>query len=160
MSCCNWCRLRSKACLGCLLIDHASSASGVRCPNGNMQSLPTMKTLFFIAAALALMAASSSSGAVMSNCWRMTNDSYCAAGLGPGIEWRNLGSCRFNLASEGEVTQIEVIKPKQVLKMKQGQESNFAVTKPYQNPTGMWMLGIWETDAKQSAIFGTKTWGN
>ncbi len=102
-----------------------------------------------------------SAGTVMSSCWRMTNDQSYAAGVGPGMDWKILGTCHVTLTAEGEVQRIQVIKPKMDLWMKPyGPENNFAVTKPYQNPVGMWMIGMWETSARRSAIFATKTWGN
>ncbi len=100
-------------------------------------------------------------GKVMSSCWRMTNDQPYAAGVGPGMDWKILGTCYVTLNSQEDVIRIQVIKPKMDLWMKPyGPETNFAVTKPYQNPVGTWMIGIWETSARRSAIFATKTWNN
>ena len=98
---------------------------------------------------------------VMSSCWRMTNDQYYASGLGPGMDWKILGTCHVTLTSDRSLQRIQVIKPKMDLWAKPfGPESNTAALKPYQNPVGVWMLGLWENDAKRSAIFATQTWGN
>ena len=100
-------------------------------------------------------------GTVMSSCWRMTNDKYYSAGLGPGMDWKVLGTCHVTLTSDGSLQRIQVIKPKMDLWAKPyGPESNTTALKPYQNPAGVWMLGLWESKAKRSAIYATKTWGN
>lgn len=39
-------------------------------------------------------------------------------------------------------------------------KGGMVVTKPYQNPTGVWAIGIWESPAERGAIIATKTWKN
>ena len=97
---------------------------------------------------------------VMSSCWRMTNDQYYAAGLGPGMDWKILGTCHVTLDANRGVEKIEVIKPSMTLFRDSPNRGGSAATKPYQNPTGVWALGIWESPARRSAIFATQTWGN
>ena len=97
---------------------------------------------------------------VMSSCWRMTNDQYYAAGLGPGMDWKILGTCHVTLDAHRGVEKIEVIKPSMTLYRDSPNRGGSAATKPYQNPTGVWALGIWESPARRSAIFATQTWGN
>ena len=118
----------------------------------------------FLGALVAITTATTSPAAantVMSSCWRMTNDQYYAAGLGPGMDWKILGTCHVTLTSDGSVQRIQVIKPKMDMWAKPyGPESNTTGLKPYQNPAGVWMLGLWESKAKRSAIYATQTWGN
>lgn len=94
----------------------------------------------------------------LTSCWRMTNDSYYSAGVGPGIKWKLLGYCQATLDKDGQVTKIQVTSPSIVLIAKPG---NTHSLKPYQNPNDVWMHGIWESDAKRSAIFATERpeWG-
>ena len=125
-------------------------------------SFLAMRRLLLVA--LGLSAAVSSlpaqAGTVMSSCWRMTNDTAYAAGMGPGMNWKILGTCHVTLGSDRQVKKIEVVKPAIKLYMNDSNRGGFAVTKPYQNPTGVWMIGIWESPARRSAIFATQTWGN
>ena len=97
---------------------------------------------------------------VMSSCWRMTNDQYYAAGLGPGMDWKILGPCHVTLDANRGVEKIEVIKPSMTLYRDSPNRGGSAATKPYQNPTGVWAIGIWESPARRSAIFATQTWEN
>ena len=97
---------------------------------------------------------------VTSSCWRMTNDRSYAAGLGPGMDWKILGTCQVTLDANRGVEKIEVIKPSMTLYRDSSDRGGSAVTKPYQNPTGVWAIGIWESPARRSAIFATQTWDN
>ena len=97
---------------------------------------------------------------VMSSCWRMTNNQAYAAGIGPGINWKILGTCWVDLDSSRQVLKIEVIKPSITLYRDAPARGGTAVTKPYQNPAGVWMLGVWESPARRAAIFATQTWAD
>jgi hypothetical protein len=126
-----------------------------------------MKILPFIAAtALTVCAASPSCSLpakeepVMSSCWRMRNNRADVAGIGPGINWKILGTCWVNLDSSRQVLNIEVMKPTMTLNRDAPERGGMAMTKPYQNPTGVWMLGVWESPSRRAAIFATQTWAN
>ena len=115
--------------------------------------------LFAIAATTGKPAAAET---VMSSCWRLTNDQSYAAGLGlgPGMDWKILGSCQVTLDASKGVEKIEVIKPSITLYTDAPNRGGMAATKPYQNPTGVWAIGIWESPERRSAIFATQAWGN
>ena len=90
------------------------------------------------------------------SCWRMINNQSTIAGhAGLGMDWKLLGRCEVTLNSDGLPTRIQVISPPMDLRVIPYPNSNSVGLKPYQNPTGVWVHGFWESSSKRSAVFAT-----
>ena len=136
------------------------SHCGSRDPKAMKAFAPVICILGALVAVTAATTNPAAAQTVMSSCWRMTNDQYYSAGLGPGMDWKILGVCYVTLDANRGVEKIDVIKPSMTLHRDAPTRGGSAATKPYQNPTGVWAIGIWESPARRSAIFATQTWEN
>jgi len=86
-----------------------------------------------------------------SQCYKMTNSHYYKSGMGDGISWNPIGKCIVELDRSGYPKSIQILKTGKMVSTTA--DTPVQVLKPYQNPTGKWVQGIWESDAKRSAIF-------
>ena len=70
-----------------------SSHCGDRDPKAMKAFAPVICILGALVAVTATTTNTAAAQTVMSSCWRMTNDQYYSAGLGPGMDWKILGTC-------------------------------------------------------------------
>ena len=117
-----------------------------------------MKTLIAALSGLFLtpLLATTANASQVSKCYRMTNTQSYEAGLGSGISWKPVGKCQVSLDSNRYPKSIKVLSTGKIVSATS--DSPAQALKPYQNPTGKWVQGIWESDAKRSAIFATVSW--
>jgi len=119
---------------------------------GYMKNLLNTLLGIFLTPLLATAANSSQ----LSQCYRMTNTQPYTSGLGGGISWKPVGKCIVNLDPDGYPNSIKVLSTGKTVSATFNSPSQGL--KPYQNPTGKWVQGIWESDTKRSAIFAIVTW--
>ena len=78
------------------------------------------------------------------------------SGIGSGIAWKPAGKCEVSLDADGYPKSIIILATGKIVSTTGDSPSQSL--KPYQNPIGKWLQGIWENDAKRSAIFAVVSW--
>ena len=86
----------------------------------------------------------------------MTNSQAYESGIGSGITWKAAGRCEVRLDADSTPKSIKILATGKVVTT--SGDSPSQSLKPYQNPTGKWMQGVWENNAKRSAIFAVVSW--